>query len=72
LLLGVKKGGVDPATGKEVPTEEIVRGFEIDNFVEPDMGAGNAYALPQEALAKSVKSRRRSIRATHPRKPLRK
>jgi DNA end-binding protein Ku len=88
---------VSEATGKEVPAEEIVRGFEVerDNFVvisddelkeaapeksaaieiqefvnesqiptlyfekpyylEPDKGAGKAYALLREALAKSGK-----------------
>src|SRR5271170_1516108 len=88
---------VSEATGKEVPAEEIVRGFEVerDNFVvisddelkeaapeksaaieiqefvnesqiptlyfekpyylEPDKGAGKAYALLREALAKSRK-----------------
>jgi DNA end-binding protein Ku len=88
---------VSEATGKEVPAEEIVRGYEVerDNFVvisddelkeaapeksaaieiqefvnesqiptlyfekpyylEPDKGAGKAYALLREALAKSGK-----------------
>ena len=88
---------VSEATGKEVPAEEIVRGFEVerDNFVvisddelkeaapekstaieiqefvnesqiptlyfekpyylEPDKGAGKAYALLREALAQSGK-----------------
>src|ERR1700758_2116858 len=88
---------ISEATGKEVPAEEIVRGFEVerDNFVvisddelkeaapdksaaieiqefvneseistlyfekpyylEPDKGAGKAYALLREALAKSGK-----------------
>src|SRR6202047_3138510 len=88
---------VSEATGKEVPAEEIVRGFEVerDNFVvmsddelkeaapeksaaieiqefvtesqiptlyfekpyylEPDKGAGKAYALLREALEKSRK-----------------
>jgi DNA end-binding protein Ku len=88
---------VSEATGKEVPAEEIVRGFEVerDNFVvitddelkeaapeksdaieiqefvyesqiptlyfekpyylEPDKGAGKAYALLREALTKSGK-----------------
>jgi DNA end-binding protein Ku len=91
------------ATGKEVPAEEIVRGFEVerDNFVvisddelkeaapeksaaieiqefvnesqiptlyfekpyylEPDNGAGKAYALLREALAKSGKSASRNL-----------
>src|SRR6201993_3684696 len=88
---------ISEATGKEVPAEEIVRGFEVerDNFVvisddelkeeapeksaaieiqefvnesqiptlyfekpyylEPDKGAGKAYALLREALTKSGK-----------------
>jgi DNA end-binding protein Ku len=88
---------ISEATGKEVPAQEIVRGFEVerDNFVvisddelkeaapeksaaieiqefvnesqiptlyfekpyylEPDRGAGKAYALLREALAKSGK-----------------
>ena len=88
---------ISEATGKEVPAEEIVRGYEVerDNFVvisddelkeaspeksaaieiqefvsesqiptlyfekpyylEPDKGAGKAYALLREALAKSGK-----------------
>ena len=104
---------VSEATGKEVPAEEIVRGFEVerDNFVvisddelkeaapeksaaieiqefvdetqiptlyfekpyylEPDKGAGKAYALLREALRQIRESRRRAIRATQPRKPLR-
>jgi DNA end-binding protein Ku len=104
---------VSEATGKEVPAEEIVRGFEVerDNFVvisddelkeaapeksaaieiqefvdetqiptlyfekpyylEPDKGAGKAYALLREALRQIRESRRRAIRAAQPRKPLR-
>ena len=101
---------VSEATGKEVPAEEIVRGFEVerDNFVvisddelkeaapeksaaveiqefvdesqiptlyfekpyylEPDKGAGKAYARSARQIRQS---RRRAIRAAEPRKPLR-